>query len=162
MSWSNGAASGSSGRAAGKRVVERFYEFGLWAISVVALGAVAYAGTQGVGPGVRALLAFVVPVLWGAFIAAVISPTAKVDARVETAVTVLALVAVATVGAVLLFGAPVALATGALGVFGALLYVIWALNGSGGGSRPARGVVIWVRSLLILITGAALLVAVKL
>lgn len=140
------------------------YVWGVPAIGATAAGIAAYAFTIGFGQGVRAVIFFVLPVLWGAFILAVNDGQPQVIEKLaDKAVHGIAVAAALVIGSVMFLSAPVSLADLALGIMVAFFFLMWTSDQPSMFQRtPTAMARTWMLALLIMITVISLFVAVAL
>lgn len=106
-------------------VVEGLYRFGVMVLALAALAICVLGLTQSAGEGIRALIFFVIPSLWGAYALAVFDgqPDAF-DKVMPQAVYWLAGLASLVIILVMVVGAPISIANLALGSMEAFFFVM--------------------------------------
>jgi hypothetical protein len=102
---------------------------GVMLIAFVAAGIAIYAFTVSFGEGVRAVIFFIIPSLWGAFALATFDgqPTA-LERFGQSAMIGVGLVAGIVLSALFVFEAPIAIANLALGLMEAFFFLMWIGN----------------------------------
>lgn len=140
------------------------YVWGVPAIGVAAAAIASYAFTVGFGQGVRAVIFFVVPVLWGAFILAVNDGQPQVIEKLaDKAVHGIAVVAALVIGSVMFLAAPISLADLALGIMTAFFFLMWISDQPTMFQRkPTAMARTWMLAMLIMVTIISVFVAVAL
>lgn len=158
------SSTNSSGRSIADTLMNLVSKYALLLVAVAALGVSLYGFTISFAEGIRALIFFLIPSLWGAFSLAVLDgrPTA-LDTASGTLLNVMAAIAGLTLAAVIFLDAPVSIANIPLGIIEAAFFVMLVADGSS--PFPAQysetGKTI-VRMVLILATVLCLAVAVAL
>jgi hypothetical protein len=99
---------------------------GVLLLAAVAFGIAVYAFTESYGEGVRAVIFFVIPSLWGAYaLAALDGEPAALERLGQPAMIAIGVAAGVALSGVLIFDAPIALANLALGTMEAFFFVMW-------------------------------------
>lgn len=111
-------------------VFHAMYErVGVMLIAAVAAGIAVYAFTVSFGEGVRAVVFFLIPSLWGAFALATFDgqPSA-LEKFGQRAMIAIGLAAGIVLSALFVFDAPIAIANLALGMMEAFFFLMWVGN----------------------------------
>lgn len=174
MPYSEHAQYGRRGRTRGVResysrmfalwLIDVGYVWGIPAIGVAAAGIATYAFTIGFGQGVRAVIFFVIPVLWGAYTLAINDGQPQVIEKLADKVVLgIAVVAALVIGSVMFLSAPVSLANLALGAMTAFFFVMWTSDQPTPFQRkPTPMARTWMLAMLLMVTVISIFVAIAL
>ncbi|HEX7134957.1 MAG TPA: hypothetical protein VF228_20450 [Iamia sp.] len=154
----------SSGRDVSETLMLVVSRYALWVVAVAALAITAYAVTDSFAEGARALIFFLVPSLWGAFLLVSLDTRpAALETMSASILNGMAAVAGVVIAAVFLLDAPVSIANLPLGIIEAAFFVMLVADeGRTKRIRWSETAQTIVRMVLILATVLCLIVAVAL
>lgn len=154
----------SSGRDVSETLMLVVSRYALWVVAVAALAVTVYAVTDSFAEGARALIFFLVPSLWGAFLLVSLDTRpAALETMSASILNGMAAVAGVVIAAVFLLDAPVSIANLPLGIIEAAFFVMLVADeGRTKRIRWSETAQTIVRMVLILATVLCLVVAVAL
>jgi hypothetical protein len=106
-----------------------YERLGVLVLVFVATGIAAYAFTVSFGEGVRAVIFFIIPSLWGAFaLAALDGETNALEQHGQPIMIALGIIAGVVLSSVFVLDAPISMANLALGTMEAFFFLMWIGN----------------------------------